>query len=191
MTQEFQIVSPAGVTLEYVAGLYFYRQKIDETTAFSGGQAVTSSYGYTAFDNTVEVDNIALFGQATYRFNERWAAFAGARLLREDIKAKGRRGGDFFAFPGQFPEASADNSDTDWIGTAGVQFFPGSDTMVYASVSAGYKGSAIDTTIGSSFYTGNTALAVLDPETVTSYEFGTKAALFGDRLQLSATAFYS
>lgn len=190
-TEEIQLISPADSPLEYVAGLYFYQQKLGEVTVFNGSESITGVSGVSTFDNEVKVNNIALFGQATYRFNEHWAAFAGARVLREKIEADGVRYGNFFAFPGNFAPASASNQDSAATGTAGVQFFPTTDTMFYASVSTGYKGAAIDTTIGSSFYTGNTDRAVLKPETVTSFELGSKTAFFDGKLSLNATLFHS
>lgn len=190
-TQEFQFLSPADARLQYVLGLYYYDQKVDETTIFDGGQDVVGVAGETVFDNTVNVENIAAFGQLNYRFTDQLSGFLGARILREDIDAKGQRGGDFFAFPGEFPAAQADNSDTDWIGSLGLQYFASEGTMYYASVSTGYKGSAIDTTIGGSFYTSGGGDSVLDPETVVSYELGARSELFDGAAQVSATLFYS
>jgi iron complex outermembrane receptor protein len=77
------------------------------------------------------------------------------------------------------------------VGTAGVQFRPDVDTMIYASVTRGYKGAAIDTTIGSRFFTGGADSAVLDPEIVLSYELGLKTSTLNNRLLFSGTVFYS
>lgn len=190
-TQELQLLSPAGQNLEYVLGLYYYDTEISDNTILDGGTSITGVFGSTEWDNTVDVENIAVFGHATYKFSDQWSAYAGVRYISEDIDAQGVRGGNFFAFPGDFAPASASSSDNDWVGTAGVQFYPAEKTMVYASVSRGYKGSAIDTTIGGSFFTGNPNQAVLNPETVLSYELGVKTALLDGRVLLNAAAFMS
>ena len=190
-SQEWQLLSPAGSALEYVAGVYYYTHEIKESTVFTGGTDVVGFDGLSVFDSVVDLENYAIFGHATYAFNENWSAFAGARLLHEKIDAAGQRGGNFFAFPGNFAPESASNSDTDWIGTLGVQYFASPRSMYYASISTGYKGSAIDTTIGSTLFTGGPELAVLAPETVVSYELGARTSVFDDQITLNATLFYS
>lgn len=191
-TQEIQLLSPAGNNLEYVLGLYYYDSKNTDNTFLFGGTTLTGGiFGSTGWDSTVNTENMAVFGHVTYKFNEQWSAYLGGRFLSEDIDARGVREGNFFAFPGVFASASASGSDDDWVGTAGVKFYPREETMLYASVSRGYKGSAIDTTIGSTFFTGNPESTVLNPETVINYELGLRTSMFDGRLSLSATAFMS
>ena len=141
----------------------------------------------------MKVNNAAVFGQATYNFTDQWSAFLGARLLWEEIEATGSRSGNLPipAFTNDQANAlSAD--DVDWVGTAGVRFFPTDENMLYFSFSRGYKGHAIDTSIGGPFFS-STSLAnpVLDPETVISFELGSKNSFLDGRVTANLVGFYS
>ncbi len=59
-------------------------------------------------------------------------------------------------------------------------------TLVYATVSRGYKAGSFPALAGSTF----TAYAPVTQESVTAYEAGVKAGLFDRRVQLNAAAFY-
>jgi len=73
-----------------------------------------------------------------------------------------------------------------WTGTAGLQWDPDPDTMVYGRYSRGYKAggfnSGITTTLGEFPFT--------DSEHIDSYEVGLKKTFFGDTLQANLSIFY-
>lgn len=190
-TQELQLLSPTGGDLDYVVGLYYYQHEIDELTILDGGVDVTGVFGSTSWSNTAEVQNAAIFGHVNYKLSDQWTVYAGARLLTEEIEADGIREGDFFAFPGNFPRMSAKADDNEFMGTVGVKFYPSENVMYYSALSTGYKGSAIDTTIGSSFYTDPNGTSVLKPESVVNFEIGMKASFMEERLVVAGNLFYS
>jgi iron complex outermembrane recepter protein len=79
--------------------------------------------------------------------------------------------------------------DAKWdavTGTAGLQWDPNDDTMIYARYSRGYKAGGfrvgIDTVLGASPYT--------DEETADAYEVGMKKNFFDDRLQANLALFH-
>lgn len=189
-SEEIQFLSPTGEKLEYVLGLYYFNQRFMEDQILAGG------FGGGVSEQSlplVKVNNAAVFGQATYNFTEQWSAFLGARLLWEEIEATGSRAGNL-PIPAflndQFNDRSAE--DVDWVGTAGIRYFPTPENMLYFSFSRGYKGHAIDTSIGGPFFT-STSLAdpVLDPETVISFELGSKNSFLDGRLTANLVGFYS
>lgn len=191
-TQEFQLLSAPDSDLEYVAGLYFFHQQFDEVQNTGGG------LGNDIAEMRMDVSNAAVFGQATYHFNEQWQTFAGLRLLWEEFDIIGQRYDD--PGTGGLPLAAflfdggddITQSDTDWAGTAGVQYQPTDDSMYYASVSRGYKGAGVDTAPSGSFFSANIETSpVLDPETVVSYELGAKLRWFDGRLGTNFALFHS
>jgi iron complex outermembrane receptor protein len=96
-TQEFQYVSPTGGDLEYLLGFYYYNMDLDEQTILEGCSTVctvlfgspTPLFFRTTWTSNVQTENIAAFGHATYKFNDKWQGFAGARILREDLDVTG------------------------------------------------------------------------------------------------------
>ncbi len=189
-TEEIQLLSPDDQDLTYVLGLYYFNQRFEEEQFLAGGFLGGVS---EVSRPVVRVNNAAIFGQATYRFTDRLQAFAGLRLLWEEIEAEGARTGNLPlpAFVNdQFNEESAE--DVNWVGSFGVQYFHTDNNMIYASFDRGYKGHAIDTAIGGPFF-DSMAVAdpVLDPETVINVELGTKNVFFDGRLRANVVAFYS
>jgi iron complex outermembrane receptor protein len=71
-------------------------------------------------------------------------------------------------------------------GKIGIDFKFGSDMLLYASYSRGYRGSAFN----AQALFDPSELTVAKPETISSYEAGFKSQLFGRRLQLNGAAFY-
>ena len=88
--------------------------------------------------------------------------------------------------PDGFAHRAYDANFDAWTGTAGVQWDPDRDTMMYARYSRGYKAGGfnvgISTTLGSSPYTG--------PEHANNYEIGLKKDLFHHTLQTNVAVFY-
>ena len=195
MTQELQLISPPESTFEYVLGLYYFKQDFDEFTSVAGGEDFPlAPFGDTVALVSVDVENYAAFGHVTYHMTDQLKIYAGARILQEEIQGSGRRFGNpvtHFAFPGNLPGGTAESDDTDYVGTAGIQFFPTEESMVFFSVSRGYKGRAVDTAFDSVLFRGDTESTLLDPETVISFELGTKNQFFDNRLSVNATLFYS
>ena len=146
-SEELQLLSPSGGDLEYILGLYYLNYEIDETTRLSGS-VLGGTFLQDDWRTDVELENIAVFGHATYKFSEQWTGFLGARLLREEQTVNGKRDGNFL-FPGDQPFTEGSIDDTDWMGTVGLQYFPSENSMFYGSYSRGYKGGSIGNTIGS------------------------------------------
>ena len=199
-TEEIQFVSPSGGDLEYLLGFYYYNMDLDEQTILEGCSTVctalfaspTPLFFKSTWTSNVKVENIAVFGDVTYKFSDKWTGFAGARLLREDITVRGDLNGNFVFWPvGDFPEQEASNEDTDWMGRVGLQYYPTENAMVYGSYSRGYKGSGINNSINGQIWTGDPEEAVLDPETVDNFEIGVKLSALDNRATLTATAFFS
>lgn len=189
-TEEIQLLSPGEGALQYVVGLYLYDQNSNSDTITAGGEGTFLGQSSTQGLGTVNLNNYALFGDATYDIGQTLELFAGVRALYEKITVYNYRSGNFFAFPPGTFEGTISADDTNWAGRAGIRFTPSDNQSYYFSISRGYKGRAVDTNTGNVFF-NNPELAVLEPETVRAFEFGARTRWFDNRLVFNATLFHS
>lgn len=190
-TQEFQLLSPTTGRLSYVLGAYLYHQEFESNAITAGGGGTILGQSSTLGINQIDVNNYALFADGTYDITPAWQAFAGLRVLYEEISLDSYRSGNYFAFPppGTFTGATS-TDDTNWVGRAGVRYSPSDTLSFYVSASRGYKGAAIEG--GNVIFNPATRdKAIIDPETVESYELGARTSWLENRLQVNATIFYS
>ena len=200
-SQEFQLISQNISKLEYVLGAYFYHQSFDSTEYIAGGVDFTGSFGSTDVKSHIEINNAALFGHTTYHFTQTFAGFGGLRLLHEEVSAEGQQDGGVWFWPTDYERNEVSVDDSDYAGVLGLQYHPSADHKFYTSLSRGYKGHAVGNSSNSIFFraplttqNGETLTAdeaILDPETVISYEIGSKNFFLNHNAQINATAFYS
>jgi iron complex outermembrane receptor protein len=198
-TQEFRYVSPDSQPLRYVAGLWWAQNGIDRH--FIRGYCVhpavctaKSTSSPTNYYTDIYNLNRALFGQASWDVYPTYTLVAGIRRNQETSGFNYLRNYytdqlDRSSFvPGavgvdQF--SSAGNRDYATTGKLSIQKQLNSDWMVYAMTATGYKGLAYDVTSGLQA----AAAFPVAPETSRSYEIGTKANLFHNRMSLAATIY--
>jgi iron complex outermembrane receptor protein len=191
-------VTPALPTLVPCAGT-----GAPPTSLFSG----TATFGST-------FDNIAVFGQGTLNFTERFRGIVGLRWTKDDLDVFHSRvttpnvGGipginrNFDA--GVFSTSTPANINGDPLATngvpfrtktnasnlsgkAGVQFDISDDVMSYGTYSRGYKGPAYNI-----FFNLNAnGTNVIEPETADAFEIGLKNTLFDGTLILNLAAYYA
>ncbi len=193
ITQELRVTSPTGNLIDYVTGLYFFRQ--------NSKNVLEQRIGPSADLPAREVDtlNYAAFGEATVNVSEELRLIAGLRLVREELDL------DFFrpTVPFRFGGATgvttdptlaasdgltlveSDTDDTNLSWRFGVQYDVLEDAMVYFTASRGYKGGGFNT-LGSV-----NVNAVVNPEIPTSYEGGLRSTWFDGRLTANLTGFYT
>jgi len=190
VSQEFQLISPDTGPFRWVLGAYYYHHILKSDTITAGGDGTILGQTSTRGLGTTTTSNYALFADGTYDIGDRFQAFAGLRGLHETLAVDSYRSGNYFAFtPGTFSGRIATDDDN-WVGRAGLRYMPAPRQSFYLSVSRGYKGKAIDNNTGNVFFL-NPDRAVLQPETVLSYELGARTSWFRNRLVLNATLFYS
>jgi iron complex outermembrane receptor protein len=114
------------------------------------------------------------------------AAVIDLTSLPQGVVPGGINGSGITFTPDGFANRSYDASWSAWTGTAGLQWDPDRDTMMYARYSRGYKAGGfnvgISTTEGPSPYTG--------PEHANNYEIGLKKNLFNNTLQTNLAIYY-
>lgn len=173
-----------GFTL--LGGAMYFHEKLDGTVdvpttnlgVLFGLPADTFDGGAYRQDGTVKIDAVGAYLQGTVDVSPVLKFTAGARYNYEH-----RKGVGYFRF-----DAIGINIPTDeakgWSSVtpkALLEYRPTSTTMLYASITKGFKSGVIN--VGS-------ADAAINPETVWSYEGGFKQKLFDNRILFSGAIFY-
>jgi len=205
-SQEFQFISPTDGNWEYILGTFYYNQHYPKTEiigmGFEFADTLGTTSGNTFIDSTVDVEHTAIFGNTSYKLHPKIAVFSGLRIQNEKISAVGRQYGDNWLWPTDYSENRVKDNDADWMGNLGLQYFSSmKNNQIYTSVSRGYKGKAVGNSSNSIFFRAPVSLgdgriltadqALLNPETVLSYEIGSKNYFLDKSLLLNIVYFYS
>ena len=134
---------------------------------------------FLEFQGDGETKSNAVFAQGTLAITDRLRGTAGVRWTEDKkrllLTVANNLGGD-----GCRDLLMKDKwSETTW--KAGLDADVGENTLLFGSVSTGFKAGGSN---------GGTCGNTYDPETLLAYEVGTKSRLLDNRLQLNLTAFY-
>lgn len=203
-TQELRVASSGKHFLDYVAGLYYYRQSVDATNAQYGTLGflpnaspvlLSQIGGQVGYD--IDNKSYAAFAQLTLNLTDKLRLIGGGRYTRDEIdntttvsaipgvcSVSLALTGGVVCQPRALPySVAAARNANGWSARAGVQYDLAERTNVYATYSRGYKGPAISSI--------NANLYAVDPETVNAYEVGLKTDLLDRRVSLNLAAFYN
>ncbi|WP_321905588.1 TonB-dependent receptor [Paraburkholderia tropica] len=174
-TQELRLSSHADTRLRWVAGLFYSHDDLDEKFYSD----FTDRLGFIALTRYKQsVDTLGAYGQATYDITPRLRGIFGIRQEHEhrDLTdfASGELTPSFVPFSG-FTSGDGNQSLTSngTSGKVGLEFDLAPATLLYASISRGYKSGGF-----TAHNTANSnALVPFEPETLTAYEAGFKSDL--------------
>ncbi|KWH38280.1 hypothetical protein WT61_07830 [Burkholderia stagnalis] len=175
VTQELRASSRGDTRLRWVTGLFYSHDDLDEKfySDFS------DRLGFIALTRYRQsVDTLGVYGQATYDITKRLRGIVGLRQEHERRELRGFGSGmltpSFVPFAGfQGGDANQSLTSNGTSGKIGLEFDLAPATMLYATVSRGYKSGGF-----TAHNTGNSnALAPFKPETLTAYEVGFKSDL--------------
>ena len=216
-SQEFRLASSGRQTIDWLAGLYYFRQKIDAAPLAEYGADATRWLlpqdqtlppnlldGYRAQGEAhSDTKSYAAFAQTTWNVTDKLHLTTGLRYTYED------KNGTFDQLvSGGLPPANANelarknsiareqhydaaSSDGSLAGTANLAYDVTSDIHAYVSYSKGHKSGGINLAGIPVDAAGNPILttAVIKPENVSSYEVGLKNQFFNGRLTFNLAAF--
>ena len=182
-SQELQLLSHEGAAVEWLAGMYWYRQEAANTYVFEDAVSAQPAFAIgTDVSNGLQdvlTEAYALFAQVAYPLGERWTATLGGRWSRE---SKGATLSDVAGAVTNVPTPYADERDWDDF-TPRVSFeYRGVFGLAYVGYSRGFKSGGYN-------YPASVN-PVLNPETLDSYEIGIKSDLADERVRLSSAFFY-
>jgi iron complex outermembrane receptor protein len=209
-TQELRLASPQSGRLTWLAGLFYFNEKIHSDAAAATlpqgsvpalNTVAVAAPAYSLIDYEHKAQSGAVFGSATFAFTDALKLTAGGRWSRETKTLNFNR----------LASATASFSNTsDWwdnyTGTYGGAGTFGSllrrtwdaftwditpswhidrNNMLYVKVAYGVKSGGFNTAA-----TLPVALIAVAPEQLYSYEVGYKSQWFDNRLSFNATAFH-
>jgi iron complex outermembrane receptor protein len=186
MSLETRLASQSG-PLNWVVGGYYFVEDVRANQFFNQG-----SNG-TRINSDLETNSYAAFGQATYSITDRFRLTGGVRYTSDTKRQNSEAHTLPFAgfVPGvfplvpiildipSFPVSDVTFNKVTWKG--GVEFDVAPRSLLYASVSTGYKSGVLFAATGTNYSR---------PETMTAYTIGSKNRFFDNKLQFNLEAFY-
>ena len=176
MSQELRLLSPAGEQLDYLLGLYYAKTENGQRfQRFNGFAPLTANT-----DESAENEVYAAFGQADWHWTDATTLGLGLRYNHEEISAEAE---DFDTGT----RVTGGDADAVWLGKLSLQHQVLDDTMVYATVSTGYKGQAFDTVP----FDEEKARNPVQPEESVNYELGLKSGFADGHVQMNLATFFT
>ncbi|SFC53996.1 TonB-dependent receptor [Pseudoalteromonas denitrificans] len=172
----------SGKEGDWVSGIYYQSRDVDLTRDFFNW----GLYDYDTFKSIYDTQNVALFAQIETKINEKTTLITGLRVEQND---------------GDYNDNNAivkTTSDTMLGGKIAVEYQVIPRTMIYTSLSRGYKAGGINgealakakddgLSNDHEFYTKHTSF---EPEYLYNAEFGVKGSSADNKLILRLAAFY-
>jgi len=190
LSEELQIVSPAGRDFEWLLGAYYIDESNDVRNQYLF-PFVDDMFGLPAdptccklrLDGQANTEASAIFGEANYDFTDKLNVVVGGRYSRE--RRTGRNDVEFVnfltpLFDNQTPFEPA--TFTAFTPKLGLNYQLSDAVFAYASASRGFKSGG--------FNIGSYQNTPFNPEKIWSYEAGVKTDLLERRLRLNLAAFY-
>jgi len=222
-TNEINLTSKGDGPLRWIGGLYQYHEEYRQRIQLGDPQqaqlaapvyflgaagiapaAANPTRDFVDQNASLTSDAYAIFGQATYKFNDAWSVTGGLRYSYDKksgtesqrlilFSPAGPFGAAPFAFdvstdldpttPGVQNARSLSNHWDAITGSLDVDWTPDTDTLVYAKYSRGYKSGG--------FLLGTLATQPeADQESVDAYEVGLKKTI-ARTLQINGSLFYN
>jgi len=174
--------------LKWVVGSYYFVEDVNAHQFFDQG-----SNG-TRINSTLQTASYAAFGEATYSLTDRLRLTGGLRYTHDNKQQVTEAHTYPFvgfvppAFPSFTPiildlrtDATSDVNFSKLTWKAGVEYDIGDRSLLYATVSTGFKSGVLFSALGQNYS---------KPERLTAYTIGSKNRFLDNRLQLNLEAFY-
>jgi len=186
-TQEFRLQSKTGERFEWLLGAFYDHEdgdnhqfvplnQLDGSPLPPPFDSIFGVLGQISIPSTYK--ETAVFGDASYKFTDRFKLGAGVRFSRNEQTFVQDASGPLL-INGVFPNASSENVFT-WSVTPQFQVTP--DTMVYAKAATGYQP-------GGPNVVAPGLPPSVDSSTLTSYELGLKTGTHDNRVLFDLVAY--
>tara|TARA_R110002167_G_scaffold17426_24_gene66583 strand:+ start:2215 stop:4422 length:2208 start_codon:yes stop_codon:yes gene_type:complete len=165
-SQELRLSSDGAGPLNWVAGVYYSKQDLDERYS-SDFIDVYGTYGQVAYAQGVE--SASIFGQVEYQLSDQFNLIGGLRYEEETRDLEGF--GTAFGGATALPPTSVSTKMTPLTGKVALEFTPSDNLLIYGSFSRGAKSGGFTT-----YNTGSASgIEPFRPEILLAYEIGFKA----------------
>tara|TARA_R110002012_G_scaffold322025_2_gene553871 strand:+ start:60439 stop:62589 length:2151 start_codon:yes stop_codon:yes gene_type:complete len=165
-SQEIRLASAVDGPLNWVAGVYYSKQELDERYS-SDFIDIFGTWGQVTYAQQVE--SISLFGQAEYALTDTLKLIGGLRYEEEtrDLQGFGAAFGGAVALP----PTSVSTEMTPLTGKLALEYAPSDNLLIYGSFSRGAKSGGFTT-----YNTGqSSSIQPFRPEILRAWEVGFKA----------------
>ncbi|WP_395943248.1 TonB-dependent receptor [Brevundimonas sp.] len=194
-SQEFQAVGSLGDRIDYVGGLYYFKETAsDDASTPSTNRWNADGTGYTILDPTptirgfrsidresrAESESKAIYGQATWTpavLNDGLHITAGGRFTQDD------KSGVLSKVSNAVTNFTFDTKTERFNPMVTVAYDVNHDVNVYAKYAEGYRAGGASSR--------SLTYRSFGPEDIVSYEMGLKSDWLDNRLRVNAAAFYS
>lgn len=166
VVQEFRLSSAPSETFEWIAGLYYAKDKTDNVQ-FITVQPQDIPLNDSSFPS--EYEEKAVFANATYYINEDFDVTAGFRHSKPSLSSD-------FDFSGAIVSdfaATFDVSEEVTTYLLNARYRVNDDLSIYSRVASGYRPAYVNIPVQDAV-TGESASAVVDSDELWSYEIGAK-----------------
>jgi iron complex outermembrane recepter protein len=195
-SQELRLSGDVG-KFDYVVGAYAFNSKYD-LTQWSRVFGFNPAVPPTQFDrNSQHVEgqytSYAFFGDFNWAFADQWRLSFGGRWSHDNKKLLNGFAPNVLIDPANVQASQfalvgrGDANFSKFTPKVGLDFRPNDDTMLYASVSRGYRSGGFSPRAA----TAATASTPFGPETVDSYEIGGKFKFADGKVLLNVAGYYS
>lgn len=177
ISEELRFSSNSAQKIQWVAGLYFSQEVNRDDVFINVGPVTTPTNGFAFIKPNMRATSKAAFGQTTYPASDTVNLTAGARYTSDQRSSTDQTdqailfGAPVVAKPDNFYTANK----VTW--RIGADWSPTDSNMLYANLSTGYKSG------------GYSTLAAYRPETIRSFEVGSKNRFYANRLEVNVSAF--
>jgi len=187
-THELRLTSNGDKAFDWMIGGFILDETINSVFNIQIPTVIGafSRLDFDFVDRDQSNESWAVFGQANLALSDQLDLTLGARYTRDD-KDKPDSAQIIRRLDANGPpplQTIVQNQSADWdkvTWRAALDYTLSDDTLLYASVSTGYKAGG---------FNRGASQAIYNPETVTAYEVGAKTNAFDDRLRLGVAAFY-
>lgn len=184
-TQELRLASPGEDTVNYVVGLYYYKQDAEAHREIYTGPGLLLAQT----DGPVDTEALAAFANVDFNITDQFTLTAGVRVTDEEKTGSYTQvtGLPVPSFNKSFPNLKTSSTETSWTVAANYKW--SNDVSTYLSASRGFKsgGFNVDPLITPAALTADEL--TFKPEFVTTYEVGLKADLLDSRMRIGAAVF--
>ncbi|MFC3050286.1 TonB-dependent receptor [Kordiimonas pumila] len=182
--QELRLSSTHDGPFQWTIGGFYLKQNLTAYQLWASepfGPVLESNYD-------VHVTETALFGEASYKFSDKFSVTIGARAFDNKFEFERIDQPSVFVPAGGAvtPYTVANSSSIN--PKFSVSYFPSEDIHLYATAAKGFRIGQVNFVQDEDVEAGITR--EFDPDSLWNYEAGIKASLFDNRLSLNAALFY-
>lgn len=196
--QEFRLVSNTDGAIDWVAGL-FYQDQDKSATQFSQLRGfynwATAAWGCCVIDDNdfrYERDenftDRAAFGEITWNATDRFRLTGGLRYFDNSYRNNTHMGVGLYTSFHTDDYVNFKGSDSDFLFKVNASYDINDDTMLYGTVSEGYRRGGANAVPLSGIFAEDPAWQRYGPDSVTNYEIGLKGFL--NSVQYTAAVFW-